>query len=123
MQCYLQIYVQWSWLSLPLHRVKTYIVNGWDRSIVDPDPQKKYTLGTELAASQSKQADDDCKLGARWNEQDLDGWPKGPCSQQSEEVCLLPCLLTDVYLPIWNPLESKCKPKKVSHDDHSTSKY
>ena len=40
-------------------------MNGWDKSIVDPDPQKKYTLGTELAASQSKQADDDCKLGAR----------------------------------------------------------
>lgn len=41
------------------------IVNGWDKSIVDPDPQKKYTLGTELAASQLKQADDECKLGAR----------------------------------------------------------
>jgi len=46
-------------------RSQTYSVNGWDKSIVDPDPQKKYTLGTELAASQSKQADDDCKLGAR----------------------------------------------------------
>ena len=25
------------------YRVKAYISNGWDKTIVDPDPQKKYT--------------------------------------------------------------------------------
>ncbi len=95
-------------LHLPFHRVKAYIANGWDKNIVDPDPQKKYTLRKDLSVSQPKTTDDNCTCtaGANTNEWDGDGWPKGAYTQQIEGV--LPAILTDNIVTISSPLVSEC---------------
>ena len=109
-------------LYLPLHRVKAYIANGVDKNIVDPDPQKKYTLRKELSGSLPKQNVDDCKSGASTNDLDSDGWPKGPYTQQIEGV--LPSLLTEdivtVHLKLSGKLVHANKRRKVSHDGSSS---
>ena len=110
-------------LYLPLHRVKAYIANGWDKNIVDPDPQKKYTLRKDLSASQSKKTDDNCmyRAGASTNEWDADGWPKGPYTQQIEGV-LLALLTDDIVTTHLKSSGKQIHPKKhrkVSRNDDS----
>ena len=73
-------------------RVKAYISNGWDKNIIDPDPQKKYTLRKGLLL-QPNLSLCEARTDHDINEWDADGWPKGPYTQQVEGV--LPCILTD----------------------------
>ena len=70
------------------HRVKAYIDNGWDSRIIDPDPQKQYTI---QKLQLKGQCDEETKhfLTASID----DAWPKGPYTQQIEGI--LPPIFTD----------------------------
>ena len=86
--------------GLPFDRVKAYIVNGWDKNIVNLDPQKKHTIWKGLSALQPKTMDVNCtcEAGTAMNEWDADGWPKGPYTQQIKGM--LPAILTDDIITV-----------------------
>lgn len=65
--------------------MKAYISNGWDKRIVDPDPNKQYTQRKAMIEQQSESAD--------VLEDGVGDWPKGPYTQQIEGV--LPPMLTE----------------------------
>ena len=91
--------------------MKAYISNGWDKRIVDPDPEKLYTQrkalnnpGVDGIASNDVNIQDEI--------QEQMEWPKGPYTQQIEGV--LPPLLTEDL--IISHLQSSGKQLKKSED-------
>ena len=68
--------------------VKAFIANGWDKRLVDPDPDKKYTLALQI----SKVSPDDSNVPSAQlqshssADSDLDSWPRGPYSQQIQGI-------------------------------------
>ena len=93
-------------------RIKAYISTGWDKNIIDPDPQKKYMLRKGLLLQPNLSL---CEARTDYdiNELDADGWPKGPYTQQVAGV--LPCILTDdivtAHLMSSGKQPRKCKKK------------
>ena len=98
-------------------RVKAYISNGWDKRIVDPDPNKLYTQKQTL-----KDADNEELDGVPGEDHDhvSEDWPKGPYTQQIQGV--LPPLLTEELIITHSPSSGKWlkKDSNYSNVDYST---
>jgi len=96
--------------------VKAFITNGWDKRIVDPDPDKKYTRVLLNAAATSEVSTDSNtaanQLQSHSNaNSELDLWPKGPYTQQIHGI--LPTILTDdIILTHLQTSGKQLKPKK-----------
>ena len=115
------------------YRVKAYISNGWDKTIVDPDPQKKYTArkaqaadSTTITAATTSVAAAGATAGSVSAEAayDADGWPKGLYTQQIQGV--LPAILTDDIITTHlkssgKQLHPKKRRKLSEDDDNSTA--
>ena len=62
MSCLVVCYTLFSYIACPAtclpSRVKAYISNGWDKRIVDPDPNRLYTHRRAVVEQQKGSADD-----------------------------------------------------------------
>lgn len=95
-----------------------HISNGWDKKIVDPDPEKQYTQRKLVLHEQH--ASSSTGLLEQTEQRDVNYWPKGPYTQQIEGV--LPPVLTEEL--IMTHLRSSGKQLKrsvnYSNVDYST---
>ena len=103
--------------------MKAYIHNGWDKNIVDPDPDKKYTQARLAAVAVPTDLQSYQLQSAQSNSSDeSSSWPKGPYTQQI--VGVLPPLLTDdIILTHLQASGEQFKPKKKTSSQSTNIDY
>ena len=105
--------------------VKSFIANGWDKTLVDPDPGKRHTRAQviDAEASSSFQAPTTQLESHHNNEHNSDSCPTGPYTRQIQGV--LPSTLTDdIILTHLKASGKQLKPKnqkgQPTNIDYST---